>query len=92
MNSEKEYFGNKKCPSNCIGNCDECYAVIKKLKALNIINDKEVDVFYIKLIMNAYDDDKIACDRYNERMQDNRTVKKITYQEFKLLKEVLKDE
>lgn len=40
-------MNNKVCPHNCVANCNECELDEKKLKALEIIKNKKVDVSYI---------------------------------------------
>ena len=60
----------------------ECLNIIEKeLKALEIIKEKEVNVF---IFLHSGD-----LETYNDMVEDNR---KLTQEEFDLLKEVLKCE
>ena len=59
----------------------ESYRIIEKeLKALEIIKGKEVNVF---IFLHSAD-----LETYNDMVEDNR---KLTQEEFNILKEVLKD-
>ena len=72
-------MNNKACPKNCLGNCKECELDEKKLKAFEIIKDKNVDVHWVKICENSKE--------YNE--EKNIWEIELTQEEFNLLKEVL---
>lgn len=63
--------------------------ITKKLKALEIIKEKQVDVGRFILIINTWFDDDFALHRYNDYLENDLDKWKLTKEEFDLLKEVL---
>ena len=84
-------MSNKVCPCNCVANCSECELEEKKLKALEIIKDKNVDTILIKTSKN-YDD---YCSDFAIKvlsLKDEKLLgngEGINEEEYDLLKEVL---
>lgn len=78
MNKELTPFANKVCPKNCIGDCFECDLVEKKLKALEIIKEKGVDVIWVLETKNV--------EEYNDSLC---IYSDLTKEQYDFLKEVL---
>ena len=78
-------MSNKVCPHNCVADCSECELEEKKLKALDVIREKSIDVhsFLIGINLNTYEDFIQKGRKYGWYTNEP------TQKEFDLLKEVL---
>lgn len=79
------YFENKVCPHNCTADCRECDKIIKERKALEIIKEKRVNVFWLMECISCYTN---ALEKYNEDVLC-KDIDCLTQEEYDLLKEVL---
>lgn len=90
-NIYKTEFANKIEQMGISDNKENFKIIEKELKALEIIKTKNVDIFFL---INSCDE----VDKYNEEIIDNTmyycysNCRKLTQEEFDLLKEVLENE
>jgi len=91
-----EHFCTKEEPArtnniNKILNTDEFKCINKKLKSIEIIKEKRVDVSWLMkcfgFIENSTNEEE--CDYYNNNYEAYRNSKPLTQEEYDLLKEVL---